>query len=590
LFDWPNIFSAKAIAIDIETRDNQLKALGCGAERGDGFIVGMALAADGLPPFYLPLRHPTGNLDRAQVTAYLEHQLGKFTNTLVFANGGYDLRWLNKEGIHFPNAHYRDVMTADCLLDERNFSYGLDAMAMRYGLGGKAELDKKDKQRMDELPAEVVAPYACRDVELTLAIHKLQEPLIKRHDLEKVMALEDALLPVLVRMSRRGVRVDRAKLEEIDAKAKAKVEEELSTLADMAGQEVTIPKLRKPTFLADMVKHVTGVVLPKTPSGRPATDKATLLTIKHPLIDHLQTAKQALKISNDFCGGVREHLVGDRLHVTFHATKSQNQSDETYGVGVGRLSCTDVNLQQSPVRHPEWGPLWRSVFIADEGKQFISADFSSQEQRMAIHLATKLRIPGGYAFAERWRKDPTLDIHQAVADLCKIKRSEAKTISLGILYGMGGGKLARSLGLPTEMKEYNGRRFEGAGPEAQKLLDIYHERFPAFRGLLRHYSDEAKKFGVVRSIMGRLFHLEDYESFRAVNRVVQGSAADQMKTAMVLADRAGLELQLSVHDECCMSGYVNDGLLLKEIMETAMFLAVPSVVEVARGRDWSCKC
>jgi DNA polymerase I-like protein with 3'-5' exonuclease and polymerase domains len=319
-----------------------------------------------------------------------------------------------------------------------------------------------------------------------------------------------------------------------------------------------------------------------------ALDKEALASIDHPFAKHLLLARQWQKLANDFVGSIRKNAVRGRLHPRYHATRSQSHNyDLSSGVAFGRLSCTNPNIQQQPIRHKEYGKLWRSIFLPDAGSQFIAADYAAQEPRMTVDLGVSCGMPSAIAFAKKWQDDPHMDVHQAVAEICGIGRIEAKTINLGLTYGMSGGKLCRSLGLPTVKKTNQYKTYDAAGPEGEALMERYKQRFPFMHALFYKCQKVAKERGWVKTLYGRICHFTGgAQCYAALNRVIQGSAADQTKQALVNADAAGLPIQLQVHDEITMSGNQADGEKLRHIMEDAVKLSVPSVVDCGMGANW----
>lgn len=603
LADIPPIGRMMELAVDLETSDPMIKELGPGELR-KGFICGVALAWKG-GSTYLPLRHGSGNMDYESVHKYLVEQLNDFKGTLIGANLSYDLGFLWANKIKTPNAKYYDIQTAQVLIDERDKSYSLDTIAKKYGLSGKSDAELEmysklagfnSKSNMDKLPAAIVTPYAKVDAELTLAIYELQQPQIESLGLRKVVDLECKLLPVLMHMTHRGVAIDFAKLYDIKAKATGMVRDYCRELGNIAGGKWDQDSLRSSAFLAPKIKAVTGVDAPETDkTEKPSVNKELLASIKHPFTEALLRARKWRKLLDTFIPSIESHAIDGRLHPRYHATRSSaHHYNLEQGVAFGRLSCTHPNIQQQPIRDTEFGKDWRSIFVSDSGGDFIAADYSAQEPRMLVHIASSLTLPGAREFASKWLYMPDMDMHAEVAKICNIPRSHAKTINLGLTYGMGGGKLAQSLGLPSFPETFitnegYERSYMKAGPEAQAILDNYDKRFPFVREAFQYFRERAKRDGIVKTIFGRTFHIAERDCYAALNRVIQGSAADQTKQAMVDADAAGLKLQLSVHDEICMTGDGYAAVSLAECMKFAVALAVPSMVDVSCGNNWGYK-
>jgi DNA polymerase I-like protein with 3'-5' exonuclease and polymerase domains len=241
--------------------------------------------------------------------------------------------------------------------------------------------------------------------------------------------------------------------------------------------------------------------------------------------------------------------------------------------------------------HGSLGKLWRSIYIPEDGEAFYSADYSAQEPRLYTHFACLAGIPGADAFAQKWTAEPCMDVHQAVADICSIGRSQAKIIGLALAYGAGGAKICKQLGLPTERAKVYGVMREVAGPEGAALLKQYNEKFPFLRQLAKLCTRRAEQRGYVRILTGRKcrFPLENgkrVDTYKALNRLVQGSAAYQTKMAMLAADDAGVPLALAVHDELAWSGNEKSAKAVRLSMENAVKLRVPTVVDIVGGKNW----
>lgn len=645
LEDLPTDWGKGRIGVDTETRDEFLTTLGPGVRRG-GYIVGFCLAFEDGPSYYLPIRHGGGgNMDPERLLAYLRHCSDRFEGTVVGANLGYDLDFLAEEGITFPKAAwFRDVQIAEPLLDELQFSYSLASIAERRGLLGKDEAGlmealsgygfkgKSAKNGLWALPAADVGPYGEQDARLPLTILRRQEREIEDQDLWGVYDLESRLLPVLVRMRRRGVAVSLDRLQKVESWAREQQRLAIDAANCLITRRLDVTDITKTTALAAVLRDL-GVALPKTPTGKDSVTAAVLNSLDHPIGEHLRRAKKMETLRSTFCDGVRKHLINGRIHTTFNQLKRQkdDESGETEGAAFGRLSSSQPNLQNQPARDEEIGPMWRSIYVPDEGGLWAALDYSQQEPRQAVDAAIELgeRRIGERAWASaneaarRYREDPTMDFHQMMADMAGIKRKPAKNIFLGLSYGMGGPKLCRDLGLPTVWrlqwqqqrrrgftdlpsqeaalaKAEDGRRAgfdvkvrEVAGPEGQQLMDLFDERVPFVRRTAQYYSDLAKKQGYITTLSGRrcrfpLMRDGTYDWLhKAFNRRIQGGSADQTKMAVVELDSQGFPLQLQVHDEVDLT--VPDRATAERgarIMETVVELRVPFKVDVEVGPSW----
>jgi DNA polymerase I-like protein with 3'-5' exonuclease and polymerase domains len=602
--------------VDIETCDPQLTELGPGVRRG-AFIAGVSFAVEDGPSFYLPIAHEGGdNLPREHVLQYLRDQAAAFRGTIVGMNLPYDLDFLAEERIVFREAQFRDVSVAACLINELHDSYSLEAILGRAGLPGKSEagleraarawglgkyVEKKFRVKEDlwRLPARHVAEYAISDVELPLLLLRRQEREIEKQDLGQIWDLESRVLPVCVKMRRRGIRVDLQRLDQVETWLHGEEVLALGKVDHLTGVKIPPKDLLKKALVVRAFDAI-GVKLPRTPTGQPKLTADVLRGIDHPVARELLRAKKLHKIRCDFVSSVRRHEVGGRIHPTFRSVKgaADGWKDDSEGAAYGRFAGSHPNLQQqpNPEKDPEISGVWRQIYLPDEGKVLAAIDYSAQEPRMLVHYAALTNCPGGREMAACYQENPRLDLHQATADLCEIARKPAKIIFLGKVYGMGGAKLCDSLGLPTEWwQPPTGKKVRVAGPEGRALIEAFNRLAPFVQRMSQGTETRARKAGYIRTILGRHCRFprnplkpNEYEwTHKALNRLIQGSSADQTKQAMVDAEAAGYKIQLPVHDELVLS--VSDRAEAEEvgrIMCEAVPLLVPSMVDVAIGPNW----
>lgn len=628
----PSWEGAKRVAVDCETRDPDLRKLGPGAgRRPNSYITGISFAIEDGPGAYLPIRHDGGdNLPVEAVLRYLRDQAAVFKGDIVGANLPYDLDFLAGDGIEFKSARFfRDIQIADPLICELYDSYSMQSIAQRWGFSGKDEellrLAAQDykidpKKDMWMLPARFVGAYAEEDTRLPLNILRRQEREIDEQNLWDVYNLESKLLPVLTKLRRRGVRIDLDRLDMIDRWALEQETEALAQVKHLTGIAVRVGDVWKPEVIAPALEHI-GVKLKKTSQGKPNIDKELLASIKHPVADALERARKVNKLRTTFGQSVRDHMVNGRLHCTFNQLRRQkdDEADGTAGAAYGRLSCEHPNLQQQPARD-EFATMWRAIYLPEEGEQWASNDYSQQEPRMAVHYACLARDLIGHNAWEKaieardkYRNDPNTDNHQMMADMAGIKRKDAKEIYLGLSYGMGGAKMCRKLGLPTmtavrgprgqtfdvnseegaRLAEQGARRWEAAGPEGQALLDTFDRRVPFIKKLAKACEARAKAVGYITTLSGRRCRFpKDAEgnfdwTHKGLNRLIQGSSADQTKMAMVACSEAGLDIIIQVHDEIAFSVKSKDEAEhAAHIMRTCTPLELPSKVDVEMGVSW----
>jgi DNA polymerase I-like protein with 3'-5' exonuclease and polymerase domains len=606
----PSWAGARRVAVDIETKDPNLKKLGPGV-RTDGEIVGVAFAIEDGPAFYLPIAHYAGgNLDRETVLRYLKDQAKVFEGDVVGANLQYDADYLAEVGVKFRGT-FRDVQVAEPLLDELQFSYSLDNIATRYGLPGKDEsfLRKfaaawgvNPKSQMWMLPSSAVGSYAIQDVRLPLRLLRIQERKLDRLGLFDLYDVECRLQKVLLKMKRRGVRIDFEKLDQIEKLAIERETAANQRLFDATGVRFELGEINKKAPLLDVMDYL-GVKVPRTPpspkfpKGQESITNEFLATLDHPAADLIRDAKKWNKLRGTFVESIRTHEVRGRIHCTFNQMVGESDSGEgSDGARFGRLSCKNPNMQQQPARDEEIGALWRSIYLPDEGGEWACLDYSQQEPRWLVHYAELCELPKAKEAADAYRNDPNTDNHQMMADLCGIPRKPAKEIFLGRIYGMGGGKLARKLGLPTVFRVHSrtGEQYEAAGPEAQAIIDGFNRGVPFVEALAKMAETTAKREGYIITAGGRHCRFppkvggRGYDwTHKALNRLIQGSAGDQTKFAMDLADQAGFKIQLQVHDELDLTiESRKTAEALSEVMLGAMECRVPHRVDIETGPSW----
>ena len=593
----PDLSQHKEIAIDLETRDPNLMKMGSGSVRGDGEIVGIAVAVEGWSG-YFPIAHEGGgNMDRALVLDWFEEVLHT-TATKIFHNAMYDVSWIRSLGFHI-NGGIIDTMIAASLVNENRFRYTLDAVAKDYVGAGKNERllqeAAKDwgvdaKAEMWRLPAPFVGEYAEKDAEITLKLWGAMQHEISKQDLWDIFNLETNLFPCLVDMKFKGVRVDLDIANGIK-KSLIKTEKDLhKDIKKIAGFDIEI------WANASIAKAFDKLKIPydRTETGVPSFTKNFLATHPAELPKLIVNAREINKANTTFIETILKHEHRGRIH----ADINQIRSDQG-GTVTGRFSYSNPNLQQIPARHKELGPLIRSIFIPEDDHTWGCFDYSQQEPRILVHFASLMRLEGTGTIVDSY-KDGSADFHQMIADMAGIERKQAKTINLGIMYGMGKNKLMAELGL---MKD-----------AAEKLLKTYHQRAPFVKMLSEAVSRRADDSGKIRTIGGRLCHFDMWEphgfgikkplnhadalrehgpgikrafTYKALNKLIQGSAADMTKQSMLALYREGVIPHIQIHDELDISvASLQDAEKIIEVMEQAVDLQVPNKVDFEKGDSW----
>ena len=593
----PDLKDHKEIAIDLETRDPNLMTMGSGSVRRDGEVIGIAVAVEGWSG-YFPINHEGGgNMDRALVLDWFEEVL-QTTATKIFHNAMYDVSWIRSMGFYI-NGGIIDTMIAASLCNENRWSYTLDSVAKEYiGVGKSEKLlveaakewGINPKAEMWRLPAPLVGEYAEQDAVITLKLWAAMQHEIEKQDLWDVFNLETNLFPCLVDMKFKGVRVDIDKAEQTKKSLLVSEKQMHQDIKKIAGFDVEI------WAGASIAKAFDIVKLPydRTEKGAPSFTKNFLATHPHELPKLINQAREINKASTTFIDTILKHNHKGRIHSDINQIRSDDG-----GTVTGRFSYSNPNLQQIPARHKELGPLIRSLFIPEEKCKWGCFDYSQQEPRLVVHFASLLRLEGTQTIVDGYNSGDA-DFHQMIADMAGIERKQAKTINLGLMYGMGKNKLMAELGLLKEA--------------AEKLIKTYHQRAPFVKMLSDAVSRRADDSGKIRTIGGRLCHFDLWEphgfgikkplphadalrehgpgikrafTYKALNKLIQGSAADMTKQSMLALYREGVIPHIQIHDELDISVESPDQIdKISEIMEAAVTLEVPNKVDYEEGSCW----
>ena len=599
---FPNLSNAKEIAIDLETCDPNMESMGPGWPRRDGYVVGYAVAVEGWAG-YFPVAHGGGgNLDKRRVERWIMDVLASPADKIMH-NAAYDCGWLKASGFTI-NGRIIDTMIAAPLLDENRFSFALNSLGFDYLKETKSEAGLKQaagdfgvhpKKELWKLPAMYVGNYAEQDAALTLKLWQYLKVKLRQDDVESIFDLETRLLPVLLGITERGIRFDRAKCERlIDGLIKR--EKELHALIkSQAGTSVDIWAAASIAKAFDKLN----VAYPKTENGLPSFTKSFLDECPHQIGKMIIEARETNKTHSTFLQPYLNFSAKDgRIHP--HVNQLRNDDGGTVS---GRLSMNNPNLQQVPARHEIIGPMVRGLFLPEEGQIWASNDFSSQEPRLLVHYASLLGLPGAEVMVDAYKADPDTDFHQMVADMAGIKRKAAKTIGLGLMYSMGVAKLANELDLTHE--------------EAKELIHTFHTKVPFLKGTVNAVMrriEHPSSGGAIRTLLGRKCRFPLWEpmqwgsnkalpyeqasieygsqikrsgTYKGLNRLIQGSAADQTKMAMVALHEAGETLLLQVHDEIVLS-VADRGQAERaaEIMANCVKMEIPNRVDVEIGPSW----
>ena len=629
--EFPDLRSAEEIAIDLETRDPNLKKLGSGSIIGKGEVVGIAVAVDGYKN-YFPIAHGTGpNMDRDKVLKWFK-DICESPATKIFHNAMYDVCWIRNLGIKI-NGLIIDTMIAASLIDENRYNYTLNSLSWLYLNKGKNEslLNKAAKERgldpkadMWKMPASEVGAYAEEDAALTLELWHHFKRIIIEEDLQDIFNLETDLFPCLVDMRHLGVRVDIEKANQLKTALAVKEENLLQQVKIETGVDTQI------WAAASIAKVFDKLKLPYTRTEKtnsPSFTKNFISNHANPVVNMIAEARKINKVRTTFIDTILKHEHKGRIH----ADINQIRSDDG-GTVTGRFSYSNPNLQQIPARDPDTGPLIRSLFIPEEGMRWGCFDYSQQEPRLVAHYALKFQLPSVNDIADSYENDPSTDFHKIVAEMAEIPRSQAKVINLGLFYGMGKAKLQAELGVS---------KFK-----AEELFDKYHSRVPFVKQLMNEVMKAAANKGQIKTLLGRRCRFPKYEpilrgsdwgkyippedeermqdlqkmgpylkddedeilkdkdgnpkknywhnnptrrafTYKALNKLIQGSAADMTKKAMVDLYKEGLLAHIQIHDELDFSIQSKEqSNKIKQIMENAVDLKVPNKVDYESGPSW----
>ena len=588
----------KEIAVDLETCDPELMELGSGNVVGRGKIVGISVAVEGWSAYY-PIAHEGGgNMDKKLVLNWLQ-DLFKQDSTFIFHNAMYDICWLRSSGI-IPPVKIVDTMIAASLVNENRWSFRLDALAREYAGIGKDEAVLQAaareygidaKKDMWKLPSMFVGQYAERDAESTLKLWHRMKVELSDQDLWTIFDTETRLFPCLVDMRFKGVRVDVERADKIKKELMDKENKIINKIKDLTGVSVEL------WSAASIAKVFDALKLPydrTEKTGAPSFTKNFLSNHPNEIAQGISYAREINKAHTTFIDTIVKHSHKGRIH----ADINQIRSDQG-GTVTGRFSMSNPNLQQIPVRHKELGPLIRSLFIPEENHKWGVFDYSQQEPRILVHYAKLQKLDGIDEIANAY-KSGEADFHSAVAKMAGIERSQAKTINLGLMYGMGKNKLMAELGL---MKE-----------AAEKLIAQYHAKAPFIKQLMQAVSRRADDSGRIRTLGGRVCHFDLWEpttfgagmpkphvealkeyghgikragTYKALNRLIQGSAADMTKLSIIALSENGIIPHIQIHDELDVSvEHSEQAKQIVEIMESAIKLEIPNKVDYECGSNW----
>lgn len=602
---FPSLRGQGAIALDCETYDPDLLTLGPGYLR-DGYIAGISIATEKGFKEYYPIAHEGGdNLPKEKVLGWLREQL-KLPVPKIGAHLLYDLGYLAEAGVTVTGPFY-DIQNAEPLLDESSFSYSLENIAQKHLGESKVEDElmtylkthfgkKHPKANIWRAPGNVVRNYAIGDVDLPLRIFAKQKAELEKQNLWELFQLESRLVPMLLAMKRRGVRVDIPYTEKLYQDFTKRMQKLLKEIKRQSGRDISVWNAND---IAGVFKSL-GLTYPRTPKTDAPSFRAEFLEAHpHPVAGMIREARKMDKLKETMLKGciLEQHIKG-RVHCQFNQLRSDDG-----GTVSGRFSSSNPNLQFIPTRTDD-GKALRAAFIADsKDHHFFSADYSQIEFKIFVHDAVNLQLAGALKLAEQYKANPDTDFHNVVAEITGLRRDYAKTVTFGLAYGEGVDKLCRGLQLSRE--------------DGEKIISRYHARAPFLKQLSQHCMGQAARTGEIKTLFGRKRRFNRWEikrngqtqflphritgskrafTYRALNARTQGSAADILKNAMVnvwesgVCDVLGVP-SLTVHDELSSSAPKSKAgqealREMKHIMESAAELNVALRVDIGTGNNW----
>ena len=609
--DFPDLSKYNEIAIDLETKDPDLKTKGSSSMRGQGDVVGIAIAVKDWAGYY-PIAHESGpNMERKKVLGWFADVL-KTSADKIFHNAIYDMCWIHRLGLTVHGTVV-DTMIMTSLVDENRFRYDLNSVAQHYTGMGKNESALQEaakewgvdpKAEMYKLPAMYVGEYAERDAEVTLALWQELKKEIEHQDLQSIVEVEQKVFPCILDMKIKGVRVSESQVDQLDHQLKLSYDKYIKRINNDTGIYPEVWAAKSIELVCNKLGINDFDRTEKT--QKPSFTKNYLKNHKHPVLRAIASARELDKLKNTFLESIKNYVYNGRIHADIHQLKG-----DFGGTITGRLSYSNPNLQQLP-NYTNIGMGIRSIFMPEEGHRWGCFDYSQQEPRLVVHYAlATLGTTGVQSIADKYdeaRENPdnpdiqlAADFHSMVAEIADIERGQAKTINLGLFYGMGKAKLQAQLGVTDQV--------------ARNLLATYHSKVPFVKQLIHHTMDRAQQRGWIRTILGRKCRFNMWEpatfgmhkpqtfddacmehgsrnikrafTYKALNKLIQGSAADMTKQAMINLRAAGITPMIQLHDELNVS-YENkqEADKIKEIMEQAVPLKVPNKVDFEDGECW----
>lgn len=630
----PDLPRTGELCVDVETKDQDIAALGPGVRRPDNYVVGLGIGLDDGRRWYFPVRHEGGgNLDEALVWRWAREELNAFRGTIVGAKLAYDLDWLAENGVTFPLVEtFDDVQIAEPLIDEQRYEFNLDALAKDYLGEGKDETllrqwassrgwntEREIKSNLWRAPAGMVGRYAEADVDRPLRIIRLQRKKLEEDKLLQIWDVERRLVKPLVDMTRRGVRVDVPGAERV-LRDMTRIRDRL--LGEVRRLSTPSAELAIPESFAAALR-ANGHVIPLTKKTKaPSIRKEWLQErLADPLCSAIYNGRKVQTLISTFLEG---NILGSNINGRVHCEWKQLKDDD--GGTIARTASANPNLANIPGRDDdradedlrEVAPLIRGLFLPEEGEDWGSADYSQIEYRLLAHFAVG---PGSEEVRRTYNENPRTDYHKMCAEMAGIppedkkRRKYVKNLNFGKSYGARANKISTMLGCSKD--------------DAQAFMDLYDEKLPFNKATFDACQKYADKYGFVRSIMLRRQHFNLWEpakknwddpatplryddavreygprvvrwkTYKAMNSKMQSSNADVIKGGMVNAVKDGIcdadalgPFLLTIYDELNSSiprtprGKEAWRALVEDVMPNVVKLRVPVLVDAKVGETW----
>jgi DNA polymerase I-like protein with 3'-5' exonuclease and polymerase domains len=556
---------------------------------------------------YHDIRHNPASID------WFNDEMSRFQGTVICHNASFDFKMAESSSLYLPLDRMDDTVIRQCLINEHETSFAMQLLVQNHlGMSKEVEIYEELAQlfggrptrntqmkNIDRAPPEVVAKYAAKDALLALRLWEWQEAEIKKQGIEAIVEFERRVMPALIRAEMRGIRVDTKQAEQAMAKLTLVIEAQQKELNTLVRRDLNVnsPKQVKEVFSPKQDEYGewytdTGIWLPSTESGNASMDAEVLRGMEgDKRAELILSVRSTIKTRDTFLGGhVLGHEVGGRVYPSINQNKGEDA-----GTGTGRLSYTNPALQQIPSRNKRVASIVKPVFLPDEGCDWLSLDMNSFEVRVFAHLINNPTINAAY-----WA-DEMLDLHQYVADLTGLPRNatysgqaNAKQLNLSMIFNSGNGAIADKMGMPWEWNSFNKDskvfKYKKAGPEAEAVIQQYHERIPGVKELATRAKAAAEAHGYVQTKHGRRLRFpRGFKTYKASGLAIQATAADINKEMWLLCDRTlnrGQHLIMNTHD----SYEINvergtDPLRLKnrlqeQIREIAPWFRVPLVIDL----------